>query len=161
LADNFLQLYEEYYDDIYRYVYCKTGNVWSTDDIVSEVFLKAFRHFSRTRGNHKAWLVTIARNATIDFFRRSGREVPSDVQDSLAFLNLPGDLEHELEISCLKAALLRLDPEAFELINLRFFCGLKFKEMGAIIGSRQETVKMRVYRILEQIRKKVESCLKS
>jgi len=159
LADDFLHLYERYYDDIYRYVYCKTGNPWSTDDIVSEVFLKAYRHYDSSRETHKAWLVTIARNTIIDFYRRSGREVPREVQENLEFMSVLEDLERELETACLKTALAQLDDERFELINLRFFCGLKFKEMAVISNSGQANVKTKLYRTLEQIRKKVVSCL--
>ena len=81
MADEFLQLYEDCYDDIYRYVYCKTGNPWDTDDIVSDVFLKAFRHFDPNRRTHKAWLVTIARNTTVDYYRKSGRELPGEAPE--------------------------------------------------------------------------------
>jgi RNA polymerase sigma factor (sigma-70 family) len=161
LANDFLQLYERYYDDIYRYVYCKVGDPWNTDDIVSDVFLKAYRHYDSTRHTHKAWLVTIARNTIVDYYRKSGRELPGEVPESLTFMTVLEDLEHDLEKACLKSALSQLDGERFELINLRFFCGLKFKEIAMVLDSKQANVKTRFYRTLEQLRKKVESCLAS
>lgn len=161
MADDFLQFYEHTYDDIYRYVYCKTGNTWNTDDIVSEVFLKAYRHFNPNRPNNKAWLVTIARNSTVDFFRRSGREIPGEVPEKLEFITALDNLEHQLETACLKSVLSRLDSHEFEVANLRFFCGLKFKEMAEVLEMKPGTVKMRVYRTLEGIRKKVASCLEN
>ncbi len=161
MADEFLQLYEDCYDDIYRYVYCKTGNPWDTDDIVSDVFLKAFRHFDPNRRTHKAWLVTIARNTTVDYYRKSGRELPGEAPEGVTFLTVLEDLEHDLERTCLKSALSQLDTERFELISLRFFCGLKFKEMAAVLGTKQANVKTKFYRTLEQLRKKVEACLAS
>ncbi len=144
-----------------RYVYCRTGNPWDTDDIVSDVFLKAYRHYDSARQTHKAWLVTIARNTTIDYYRKSGREFPGEVPESLTFMTVLEDQEHDLETACLKSALSQLDGERFELINLRFFCGLKFKEMAIVLCSKQANVKTRFYRTLEQLRKKVESCLAS
>ncbi|MGE5544212.1 MAG: RNA polymerase sigma factor [Bacillota bacterium] len=161
MANDFLRLYESCYDDIYRYVYCKTGNPWDTDDIVSDVFLKAYRHYDSTRQTHKAWLVTIARNTTVDYYRKSGRELPGEVPESLTFMTVLEDLEHDLEKACLKSALSQLDDEQFELINLRFFCGLKFREIASVLGTKQANVKTRFYRTLEQLRKKVESCLAS
>lgn len=161
MANDFLQLYEHYYDDIYRYVYCKTGSPWNTDDIVSEVFLKAHRHYDSTRQTHKAWLVTIARNTIVDFYRKSGQEVPGEVPESLEFMTVLEDLEHELETACLKTALSQLDGERFELINLRFFCGLKFREIAVVLESKEANVKTKLYRTLDQLRKKVESCLAS
>lgn len=161
MANDFLQLYENCYDDIYRYVYCRTGNPWDTDDIVSDVFLKAYRHYDSARQTHKAWLVTIARNTTIDYYRKSGREFPGEVPESLTFMTVLEDLEHDLEKACLKSALSQLDGELLELISLRFFCGLKHKEIAEVLGSKQANVKTRFYRALEQLRKKVESCLAS
>lgn len=38
----FIHLYDQYYDDVYRYVYVKTGNKWDTEDIVSDIFRKAY-----------------------------------------------------------------------------------------------------------------------
>ncbi len=161
MANDFLQLYERCYDDIYRYVYCRTGDPWCTDDIVSDVFLKAYRHYDSTRPTHKAWLVTIARNTIVDYYRKSGRELPGEVPESLTFMTVLEDLEHDLERACLKSALSQLDSEQFELINLRFFGGLKFKEIAVVLGTKQANIKTRFYRTLEQLRKKVESCLAS
>ena len=53
MAGDFSSFYEENYDDIYRYVYCKIGNRWDTDDIVSEVFTRAYRHFATAPGTGK------------------------------------------------------------------------------------------------------------
>ncbi len=62
-------------------------------------------------------------------------------------------------LSMHRVKITQLDDERFELINLRFFCGLKFKEIAVVLESKEANVKTRLYRTLEQIRKKVESCL--
>ncbi|MFJ8258224.1 hypothetical protein ACIQ4Z_13225 [Peribacillus asahii] len=41
MDDLFASMYDEYFDDVYRYVYVKTGNKWDTEDIVSDTFRKA------------------------------------------------------------------------------------------------------------------------
>jgi len=105
--------------------------------------------------------VTIARNTTVDYYRKSGRELPGEAPEGVTFLTVLEDLEHDLERTCLKSALSQLDTERFELISLRFFCGLKFKEMAAVLGTKQANVKTKFYRTLEQLRKKVEACLAS
>lgn len=38
----FKHIYEAYFDDVYRFVYVKTGNKWDADDIGSETFRKVY-----------------------------------------------------------------------------------------------------------------------
>jgi len=77
LEDQFIEIYDENFDDVYRYVYVKIGNKWDAEDIVSETFRKAFEKFSSfQRGSSpKSWLMTIARNTIIDFYRKK-KSVP-------------------------------------------------------------------------------------
>ncbi|MEK3937139.1 RNA polymerase sigma factor [Sporosarcina sp. FSL W7-1349] len=73
----FIQLYDAYFDDVYRYVYVKTGNKWDAEDLVSDIFRKAFEKRSSLakHPNQKAWLFMIARNTIIDFYRKK-KNVP-------------------------------------------------------------------------------------
>ncbi len=50
----------------------KLGNKWDTDDIVSDIFRKAFERYAslQEQSSAKAWLITIARNTIIDFYRK-------------------------------------------------------------------------------------------
>ncbi len=159
MAGDFSSFYEENYDDIYRYVYCKIGNPWDTDDIVSEVFTRAYRHFATAPGHRKAWLVTIARNTSIDFFRRQGREIPAAVPENLAFIPEADSCELDPDMACLKSSLSHLRPEQFELVNLRYFCDLPMRDIARVLGITTGAVKMRIYRLLEYIGEKVKQCL--
>ena len=38
MEEGFLNLYDQYFNDVYRYVYVKTGNKWDAEDIVSDIF---------------------------------------------------------------------------------------------------------------------------
>lgn len=38
MGEDFLNIYDQYFNDVYRYVYVKTGNKWDAEDIVSEIF---------------------------------------------------------------------------------------------------------------------------
>jgi DNA-directed RNA polymerase specialized sigma24 family protein len=54
LGDESLKAYDLYYDMIYRYVCVKVGNKWDAEDIVSEVFKKAFEYFGTIKSHRKA-----------------------------------------------------------------------------------------------------------
>lgn len=69
VKDDFLDLYESCFDDVYRYIYFKVGNSWDTDDIVSDTFKRAYEKYKTVKVDSRAWLFTIARNAVTDFYR--------------------------------------------------------------------------------------------
>jgi RNA polymerase sigma-70 factor (ECF subfamily) len=57
---------------IYNFIYRFTANAQDTQEITQETFLKMWRGLKKYRqnGSFKAWLYTIARNATIDWLRK-------------------------------------------------------------------------------------------
>lgn len=69
MGEDFLNIYDQYFNDVYRYVYVKTGNKWDAEDIVSEIFRKCYEKFdANSIQNHKASLFAIARNSIIDYY---------------------------------------------------------------------------------------------
>lgn len=160
----FIKIYDRYFDDIYRYVYFKVGDRWNADDITSNVFLRAYQHRNEIKGDPGAWLFAIARNAMVDFYRLRNREVLSENLDDMAYpddktVPLEDELEHSQELECLKVALKQLNEEEREVISLRYFAGLKYRQMAQTLGTSEGAVKMRVRRILERIKEMVEKCL--
>ena len=76
MKDGFIILYDKYFDDVYRYIYFKTGNKWEADDLVSETFKKAYEKYKYLKGEPKPWIMSIARNTVIDFYRRKKNFAP-------------------------------------------------------------------------------------
>jgi len=157
LSAKFFSFYHRYFEDVYRYVYSRLGNQWDTDDVVSEVFLKAFTHYNESQAN-KAWLVTIARNCIVDHLRRSQHETALLFAPVYA-ANCDRDLDALEEQACLQKALESLGEEEAELIRLRFFAGMSFKDISGALGISVPAAKMRLYRTLSAVREKVEACL--
>lgn len=157
---DFVEIYDLYFDDVYRYILFKTGNQWDTDDLVSEVFRKAFEKFDTVKGSQKAWLFTIARNTVIDYYRRK-KDVT--LGDELEKFTYPQFFEEELEkkdeIECLKKALKHLSKEESEIVNLRFFSEMKYKEIGELMGKTENAVKLRFRRLSDKLRPMIKSCM--
>jgi RNA polymerase sigma-70 factor (ECF subfamily) len=159
LLSGFLQLYDQCFGDVYRFVYSRVGNQWDTDDLVSEVFTKAHRRWSTVRGDARAWLFTIARHTVTDFYRTKQREIPD--QEAVEGLTAEGDDPHARtpDLDCLQAALEQLDERQREMISLRYFAGLTYRELARSLNLREGTVKVRVYRLLGKVKEMVERCL--
>ncbi|KNZ69996.1 ECF subfamily RNA polymerase sigma-24 subunit [Thermincola ferriacetica] len=157
---DFLSFYDLYFDDVYRYIYFKTGNQWDTDDLVSAVFLKAFEKFPSVTGSHKAWLFTIARNTVIDHYRKKKDITVGEDMERYTYLYcFEEELEKQDEVNCLKKSLGALTKEELELINLRYFAELKYWEIGQLTGKTENAVKLKFMRVKEKLKALVKVCM--
>ncbi|MBY0120539.1 RNA polymerase sigma factor [Bacillus sp. S/N-304-OC-R1] len=162
MIDQFTNVYDECFDDVYRYVYAKTSNKWDTEDIVSETFRKAYEKMSSLKDgqNMKAWLFAIARNTVIDYYRKKKTVLVGDEIDLyLSPIPFEDPLEESSELECLKKSLNVLSKEDLEMTNLRYFAGLKFKEIAIVLDKTEETLRVKSSRITKKIGKLVKKCL--
>ena len=71
---NIDELYTEYFNDIYRFVFSLTKNKSLTEDIVQETFTRAYLNLDSFRNQpNKAWLFTVSRNIFYDHLRKNKR----------------------------------------------------------------------------------------
>ena len=160
MRDSYLDVYDKCFDDVYRYVVFRVGSKWDADDIVSEVFMKAYQGYESQRGDRRAWVFTIARNCVIDFYRRNKREVKhADLSDIPMVCHELDTLENKVEADCLREALEQLDQDQRELISLRYFAGLPHRQVAEVLGRTEGAVKMRISRVLEKVKGLVEACI--
>lgn len=149
----FASLYDNYFDDVYRYIYFKTGNKWDTDDLVSEAFRKACEKYDSSIRNEKAWLFMIVRNSVIDYYRKRKDVL---LEENIDLYTYPSAFEQEFEkkenIKCLKNALDRLSQEESEIINLKYFADMKYKDIGKLLGKSDNAVKMKTARIIKKLK---------
>ncbi len=157
----FSQLYNLYFDRIYRFVRLKVNNQADAEDLTSGVFLNAWRSIDRFSPKHDtsfvAWLFRLAHNALIDSYRR-GYDVVSLDTSQASRLNessaLPEDnLDWRLTIMTLQQALSALTSEQREVVLLRFIGGLSAREVGDIMGKQEGTVRGMQFRALEALRR--------
>jgi RNA polymerase sigma-70 factor (ECF subfamily) len=143
------QLYEDYFDNIYRYVMVRIGNRMEAEDVTQEVFLKAVRsiHSFRWKGiPFSAWLFRIARNEVIDSLRKRSRQPTVPLTDlpvvhASSTVNPHPAAELELDIEQLRAAIRRLTQAQQEVISLRFSAELSIAEVASLMGKSQGAVK--------------------
>lgn len=155
-------IYDQYFDDVYRYVLLKVGNKWDTDDIVSDIFRKVFEkiHTTREIENVKAWLMIIARHTVIDHYRKRREVTLGDDVERYTYPVLFEDrLEKVDDLVCLKKSIQRLEKEELEIMNLHYFCEMKYKEIGDVLGKTESAIKMKSSRLIKKITIFVRQCL--
>ena len=173
-ATAFDTLIERYSADVYGLLYRLTENAEEASDLTQETFLKAFRSIGRFRGESelRTWLFRIAINESKNRFRwwkRRRRDVTISIEatvgnsdltisDSLADSSQsPEDstLANEREYA-LKAALLEM-PDIFrEAVILCDVEGLSYEETADALGVRLGTVKSRISRGREELRRRLK-----
>jgi RNA polymerase sigma-70 factor (ECF subfamily) len=119
------------------------------------VFTTALAQLGRFRGDGSfaGWLFQIARNAVRDVHRRPVAE-PLPVEPAGSAPDVEEQyLAHE-RAAQLHALISVLEPEQQHLLALRYGAGLAFDEMATIVGANPGTVRVRMHRILEDLRRR-------
>lgn len=161
----FAPLYERYHKQIFLFVFKRTGQEDVAGDLVAQVFLKAMNNLDRYtyRGvPFSAWLYRIASNEVNQFFRnKKGDRVVSmqreQIERVVGVLDDSSNEDNtEYYVRVMLETLKEMKPAEVEIIELRFFEQRPFKEVAFIMGITENNAKVKVYRILERLRKRLQ-----
>lgn len=158
----FGQLYETYFERIFRFVFKRLGgNEAVAGDLTQQTFLKAMANIKRYEDRglpFSSWLYRIAQNEVSMFFRAQKVVQTVDIEenkikDLFSEANIEGYMSEEDQEKLIDL-LNGMDQDHLDLIELRFFQEMSFKEIAEIYSITEANAKMRVYRILEKLHKK-------
>jgi RNA polymerase sigma-70 factor (ECF subfamily) len=152
----FDRLYRTSRDDVYGYVAGMLRDPAAAEEVTATAFERAYRKRSRfdpRRGEPRAWLFGIARNAALDELRRRGRQAelaadPTDLQGAA----VEAGAEHSERRLALSAALATLAPRERELIALKYFAGLANAEIAAVVGVSESNAGTKLHRAVTKLR---------
>jgi RNA polymerase sigma-70 factor (ECF subfamily) len=152
-------LYEKYFKRIFLFVHHRIGEKSLSADITSQVFLKALVNlpgYSFRGLPFSAWLFRIALNECNDFFRKNKRYRLVTMEEGMVE-HLHEELTSETRLEDLRQRLpdilQRLSVSELQLIELRYFEQRPFKEVADILGISEIYAKVKLYRILEKMKK--------
>ncbi len=155
----FGQLYEQYIDRIFNYVYYRTGNLHDAEDLTARVFQRAMNHIHTytDRGvPFSAWLYRIAHNLVANWHRDRSRRQEIPLNDLPVVPSKEDRPETSLVRSQEQESLLRLirqlPPERQNLLILKFVENLSNAEIGQIMGRSEGAVKSLYHRTLLSLR---------
>lgn len=152
----FAPLYEAYFADIFRFLHRRAGHNDLTADLTQQTFLKAMLALPRyePRGlPFRAWLYRIALNEMRMYWRKK-KEVLLEL-GALEVRSLVQEIgmdDGDEDRRRLTVALGRLNEEQARLIELRYFDGMSFAELGQVLGIGEDAAKMRTHRVLSGMR---------
>ena len=162
------RLIEQYQHRLYRYLVHLTGDRQLAEDLFQDTWLRVLEKGKTYDGqsNFVAWLLRLARNLTIDHFRRHKmlsldeladpeREQPLQVRDQrpTPFDHLATSQDRDQVLACLGG----LAPAYREVVTLRFQEDMPLEEIADVAGIPLATVKSRLYRALDLLGQRLEN----
>jgi RNA polymerase sigma factor (sigma-70 family) len=160
-ADALSQLYELYYERIFRFCVHRLFNKETAEDVTSMVFLEVARRIrsfeGRTEQDFRNWLYAIAANQANAYIRKTARRkrLLAEAVDSMTDV-MTGNIS-EPDWPRLYAAILKLKPEHQTIITLRFFENMEYEQIANILDAREATLRVTLHRILGKLRKHLET----
>src|SRR6478752_1284605 len=161
----FERLYERYHRRIAAYIYGMVNDYARAEDITQDVFMSALRRMRQTERSiaFKPWIYEIAKNACIDQFRRSKRaeEVSYDAEEGLGAADYgrltSSDatpdvaMERRQDLDHLRGALGGLSEAHHQILVMREFEGLSYREIGDRMGMSRPSVESTLFRARKRL----------
>ena len=169
-------LWQKYSSRIYSLIYNMTSNHEDANDLLLEVFAKAYRSISGFRGRSSfyTWIHAIAVNMTINFVKKRGRrfqmsldDLDSSVHNDKEFIELTASNTPTREVDLselqqrLNEAMMKLSLEHRAVVTMFDIQGMPHAEIARVLGVPEATVRSRLFyahrqlqNYLEEFRKK-------
>jgi RNA polymerase sigma-70 factor (ECF subfamily) len=151
----FLGLYDRYFDRVLGYARLRVADPATCEDVTSRVFTTALEQLGRFRGEgtFAGWVFQIARNTVRDVRRRRPTVPLAEERPASGLTPEEHVLERE-RAQELRAQIRLLRPEHQHLLALRYGADLGYDEIGTLVGAAPATVRVRMHRILEELRRR-------
>ncbi len=144
----------DYQRDVINFLYRLVGNRFEAEDLAQETFIKAFKNFGSLKDFSKirSWLLSIARNIAVDFFRRKKEKtvaLDNAVLENYAVANA-ASFDQEIvsaELSKeIKTCIDQLGSDDQTMIRLLYYEGFSYNEIAVMMKMNLNTVKSRLHR---------------
>lgn len=145
--EQFLELYETIYKDLYRLAYYYLENAEEAEDVVSETVLKAYEKFDSLRKKEafRAWIFKILVNQCMTHLRKKSAKGMAEIVEEPFF-------EPKLEDDIIAEDMLSvLSKEERQIVALAVFGGYKGEEIARILHMKHSTVRSKYRRALKKL----------
>ena len=153
---NMEEIYQAHARTVYKFLLSQCHDADLAEELTQETFYQAVRSIDRFNGSCKVsvWLCQIAKHLWYQHLRKARRETPLPEEDSA----LPPLPSAEAEVCAREGQLdlLRrvhqLPEPGREVVYLRSFGGLSFREIGDVLGKTETWARVTFYRCKERLR---------
>ena len=147
----FESLYNRFSNRIFNYLLKLLGNWDLAEDILEETFIKLYESNLEERGKLKNWLFRVATNLSYKALRKKNNEITHYEPLVMKEKTNPGeDVMRRIQV---QKALMKVSETQRIVIVLKFYQGMKYKEISEILGCPLGTVKTRMHEGLKKMQK--------
>ncbi len=147
-------LLDRYWTDIHKFQKSRINNQDEAEDITIQTFAKAFANLKQydSQYDFKNWLLMISKNVYIDSQRKKKNNITSIKENKEVFQLIDNEMTSEdkmiLEQNLLqlKICIKKLKPHYRDVIELRYFHDLSYKEIAKEINEPVNNVKIKLLR---------------
>lgn len=138
MKKNMEDIYVEYFDLVYKYLYCLTQNSDLAEELTQDTFFKAIMNINTFKNQSKisTWLCQIAKNLYFDELRKK-KKFSNTSDDIFDYINIDESIENKFisneEHSELNRKIDSLDDMTKKVIYLHIYDDLTFKEIGKML----------------------------
>jgi RNA polymerase sigma-70 factor (ECF subfamily) len=156
-GEAFARLYDLYVGRLYRYVYLRVGNESDAEDLTQQIFLQAWRaigRYRRTRAPFVAWLLVIAHNLVVSFYRgqKDVRRLAMEPANEARWANPEEETLAAQEREAVRRAVARLNPDQQQVVTMRYLEQCDHSTIAAVLGKSEGTVRVILHRALRALR---------
>ncbi|HUF54752.1 MAG TPA: sigma-70 family RNA polymerase sigma factor [Dehalococcoidia bacterium] len=158
LGNDFGDTYQAYYPRLFAYIYARVGRVHQTEDIVSDVFERAYSKMDslRNKDAFTTWLFTIARNVIVSHARKSSREtiVDPDVMREIspATASVEAEILQREEWEGIAKAISGFAQREQDIISLKFDAELSNAQIAEIMDLTEPNVRVIIFRTIRRLK---------
>jgi len=156
--------YQEYVNDLYRYLFSLSKDHFTAEDLVQEAFYRAYLHLEDYEiSNIKAWLFKVAYHAFIDFQRKQRRSVIQNQLEEQGFISKDTPEKRLLEKENFQRLLKDIHTLREQEKHVLLLCDLHqltYQEAAEILEMNLNTLKSHLLRGRKKVMKKVKERMK-
>lgn len=153
------QLFKEYKNKVFGYIFNRIHNYADAEDLTSDVFAKVVSHidsFNPEKSSASTWIYVITKNTLIEYFRK--QRMTEDIEE----LQIPVDdepvdklvMEERQEI--LAKALSELPEKMRDIIVARYYHGFRFSKIGEMMDLSETNARVTHMRALAKLKEILE-----
>lgn len=160
----FAELYDIYFDKIYRYIAIKIGDRVEAEDMTQQVFLSALKSISSFEWKNvpfSSWLYRIAHNKIVDHLRKKSKQLVTDIEDTVITdsVDTYKTTELKMDIEQLSEAMKGLTILQREVISLRFASDMPIAQVAKTMGKTEGAVKALQHSAIRALRKTLSGAM--
>lgn len=153
------EIYKQYFKTVYKYLFCLTQNESIAEELTQETFCNAIKYIGKFKGKCKmsVWLCQIAKHLWYKELKKKKRKkeiyiIEETILELESNENIEENIIEKENKQKVYETIDKLDEKTKEVMKLRIYGDLSFKEISQIIGETENWCRVTFYRGKEKIK---------